>query len=130
VLVGEFLQRRVSPSLTVIVQRSPRALPPDQKLAIVTQLWDDLAASSPLTLPADELAEMHHRRDELLADRAIAMDRRKLPSIHRRKVRWQTLNRRNATGGAFDHLNRKIELIYGEIREMNPAGPVHDDLIA
>lgn len=32
--------------------------------------------------------------------------------------------------GAFDHLNRKIELIYGEIREMSPAGPVHDDLIA
>lgn len=32
--------------------------------------------------------------------------------------------------GAFAHLNRKIELIYGEIREMNPAGPVHDDLIA
>jgi Uma2 family endonuclease len=32
--------------------------------------------------------------------------------------------------GAFDHLNRKIELIYGEIREMNPAGPAHDDLIA
>lgn len=32
--------------------------------------------------------------------------------------------------GAFDDLNRKIELIRGEIREMNPAGPVHDDLIA
>ena len=31
--------------------------------------------------------------------------------------------------GAFDHLNRKIELIRGEIREMNPAGPIHDDLI-
>ena len=31
--------------------------------------------------------------------------------------------------GVFDHLNRKIELIYGEIREVNPAGPVHDDLI-
>ncbi len=31
--------------------------------------------------------------------------------------------------GAFDHLNRKIELIRGELREMNPAGPVHDDLI-
>lgn len=31
--------------------------------------------------------------------------------------------------GAFDSLNRKIELIRGEIREMNPAGPVHDDLI-
>ena len=31
--------------------------------------------------------------------------------------------------GAFDALNRKIELIRGEIVEMNPAGPVHDDLI-
>ena len=31
--------------------------------------------------------------------------------------------------GAFDHLNRKIELIRGELREMNPAGPVHDGLI-
>ncbi|MCR9295344.1 MAG: Uma2 family endonuclease [bacterium] len=31
--------------------------------------------------------------------------------------------------GAFDHLNRKIELIRGELREMNPAGPLHDDLV-
>ena len=31
--------------------------------------------------------------------------------------------------GAFYHLNRKIELIRGEIRETNPAGPIHDDLI-
>lgn len=31
--------------------------------------------------------------------------------------------------GAFDSLNRKVELIRGELREMNPAGPVHDDLI-
>ena len=31
--------------------------------------------------------------------------------------------------GAFDELNRKIELIRGEIVTMNPAGPVHDDLI-
>lgn len=31
--------------------------------------------------------------------------------------------------GAFDKLDRKIELIRGEIREINPAGPVHDDLI-
>lgn len=31
--------------------------------------------------------------------------------------------------GAFDHLNRKIELIRGELQEMNPAGPLHDDLI-
>lgn len=32
--------------------------------------------------------------------------------------------------GAFDHLKRRIELIRGEIREMNPAGPIHDDLIS
>lgn len=31
--------------------------------------------------------------------------------------------------GAFDHLERKIELIRGEIRQMNPAGPLHDGLI-
>jgi Uma2 family endonuclease len=31
--------------------------------------------------------------------------------------------------GAFDELGRRIELIRGEIVEMNPAGPVHDDLI-
>jgi Uma2 family endonuclease len=31
--------------------------------------------------------------------------------------------------GAFDHLSRKIELIRGELREMNPAGPLHDGLI-
>lgn len=28
--------------------------------------------------------------------------------------------------GAFDDLAQKIELIYGEIQAMNPAGPVHD----
>jgi Uma2 family endonuclease len=31
--------------------------------------------------------------------------------------------------GAFDGLTKKIELIQGEIQAMNPAGPVHDDLI-
>ena len=31
--------------------------------------------------------------------------------------------------GAFNHLDRKVELIRGELREMNPAGPLHDDLI-
>ena len=51
-----------------------RALTPDEKLAIVTQLWDDLAASAPLTLPDDELAEMNRRRDELLANPEIAID--------------------------------------------------------
>lgn len=31
--------------------------------------------------------------------------------------------------GAFDELPQKIELIDGEIQAMNPAGPVHDDLL-
>jgi|SRR6056297_2598494 len=31
--------------------------------------------------------------------------------------------------GAFDTLDRKVELIRGELIEMNPAGPLHDDLI-
>ncbi len=56
------------------LQESLRALPPDQKLAIVTELWDDLAASAQLTLPEDELAEMSRRRDELLANPEIAID--------------------------------------------------------
>ena len=31
--------------------------------------------------------------------------------------------------GAFDAIPRKIELIQGVITEMNPAGPIHDDLV-
>lgn len=31
--------------------------------------------------------------------------------------------------GAFDTIDRRVELIRGEIRQMNPAGPIHDDLI-
>jgi Uma2 family endonuclease len=31
--------------------------------------------------------------------------------------------------GAFDRMERKVELIRGELHAMNPAGPVHDDLI-
>lgn len=31
--------------------------------------------------------------------------------------------------GAFDDLNQKIELVYGEIQAMNPAGPAHDHCI-
>lgn len=31
--------------------------------------------------------------------------------------------------GAFDGLQRRIELIRGELRETNPAGPVHEDYI-
>ena len=31
--------------------------------------------------------------------------------------------------GAFDNIHRKIELFRGELIEMNPAGPVHDDFV-
>ncbi|ELP30626.1 Uma2 family endonuclease [Rhodopirellula baltica] len=31
--------------------------------------------------------------------------------------------------GAFDRIDRKVELIRGKLIEMNPAGPIHDDLI-
>jgi len=55
-----------------------RDLPPAEKLALVTELWDDLAASAPLSLPSDELAEMQRRRDELLANPEIAIDQTEL----------------------------------------------------
>lgn len=32
--------------------------------------------------------------------------------------------------GAFEHVDRKIELLRGALIEMNPAGPIHDDFIA
>ncbi len=51
-----------------------RSLTPDQKLALVTELWEDLAASAPLALPADELAELQRRRDELQNDPQLAID--------------------------------------------------------
>ncbi|HEV7280323.1 MAG TPA: addiction module protein [Pirellulaceae bacterium] len=51
-----------------------KALTPDQKLALVTDLWDDLAATASLCLPDDELREMQRRRDGLLADPGIAID--------------------------------------------------------
>ncbi len=55
------------------LQDTLRSLPPDEKLAIVTQLWDELAASAALTLPGDELAEMNRRRAELLANPSMAI---------------------------------------------------------
>lgn len=55
-----------------------RALPPDQKLALVTELWNDLAASARLNLPTEDLAEMQRRRDEMLANPGIAIDRDEL----------------------------------------------------
>jgi putative addiction module component (TIGR02574 family) len=61
-------------SSVMTLPESLRDLPPDQKLALVTELWDDLASSAPLTLPVEELAEMRRRRDEMLADPKIAID--------------------------------------------------------
>ena len=51
-----------------------RALPPEQKLAIVTELWDDLARSTPFALPPGEMAEMNRRRDEVLKNPDITID--------------------------------------------------------
>ena len=31
--------------------------------------------------------------------------------------------------GAFDRLPRKVELIHGKLIEMNPDGPLHDQLL-
>ena len=67
------------------LQEALRALTPNEKLAVVTQLWDELAASAPLTLPDDELAEMNRRRDELLANPDIAIDADEVW----RRVRWR-----------------------------------------
>ena len=36
---------------------------------------------------------------------------------------------RMIANGAFVGINRRIELIHGELREMTPAGPVHEDII-
>jgi putative addiction module component (TIGR02574 family) len=51
-----------------------RALPPEQKLALVAELWDDLAATAPLNLPLEEMKEMQRRRDEMIANPSIAID--------------------------------------------------------
>ena len=52
-----------------------RDLPISDKLRIVTQLWDDIAASPhPIVVPPDVLREVSHRSDELKADPSIAID--------------------------------------------------------
>ena len=52
-----------------------RLLPPDKKLEVVTELWDDLARSGlPLTLPAEDLQEMDRRREQLRNDPSLAID--------------------------------------------------------
>ena len=52
-----------------------RNLPVAEKLRIVTQLWDDIAASSdPVAVPPDVLREAVRRSAELKADPSIAID--------------------------------------------------------
>lgn len=52
-----------------------RSLPVADKLRIVTQLWDDIAASiDPVVVPPDVLREASRRSAELQADPSIAID--------------------------------------------------------
>ena len=52
-----------------------RKLPIADKLRIVTQLWDDIAASTePVSVPQDILREVERRSAELKADPSIAID--------------------------------------------------------
>lgn len=52
-----------------------RDLPVSDKLRIVTQLWDDIAASTdPVVIPPDVLREALRRSAELKADPSIAID--------------------------------------------------------
>jgi Uma2 family endonuclease len=48
-----------------------------------------------------------------------------ISSLHLTLAEYDEMVRR----GAFDGIPRKVELIRGELTEMNPAGPIHDDLI-
>ena len=52
-----------------------RDLPVAEKLRIVTQLWDDIAASDePIVLPPEQLREASRRSAELRANPSIAID--------------------------------------------------------
>ncbi len=52
-----------------------RNLPVAEKLRIVTELWDDIAASSEgIVIPPDVLREAERRSAELKADPSIAID--------------------------------------------------------
>lgn len=51
-----------------------RDLPTEQKLALVAELWDDLAKSAPLNLPPEEMKEMQRRREDMIANPSIAID--------------------------------------------------------
>ena len=50
-------------------------LPTDEKLRIVTALWDNIADSSePIELPPSVIAEIERRRAEIDADPSIEID--------------------------------------------------------
>ncbi|MEX0818409.1 MAG: addiction module protein [Pirellulaceae bacterium] len=52
-----------------------RDLPIVDKLRIVTELWDDIAASTdPIVVPPDVLQEASRRSAELTADPSIVID--------------------------------------------------------
>jgi len=52
-----------------------RNLPVSEKLRIVTQLWDDIAASGePFVVPPEVLGEATRRSDELKANPSMAID--------------------------------------------------------
>ena len=52
-----------------------RDLPVVDKLRIVTQLWDDIAASTdPIVVPPDVVQEASRRSAELKTDPSIAID--------------------------------------------------------
>ncbi len=51
-----------------------RNLPVSEKLRIVTQLWDDIAANAPIVVPPDVLQETERRSTELKEDPSMAID--------------------------------------------------------
>ena len=52
-----------------------RMLPPDEKLQIVEELWDDIASNSePPLISEEQRAEASRRMAELDADPSIAID--------------------------------------------------------
>ncbi|MEM6798788.1 MAG: addiction module protein [Planctomycetota bacterium] len=54
---------------------SLRSLSAAEKLQVVTQLWDDIAASGePVVLPPAVLEEATRRSEELAADPSLAID--------------------------------------------------------
>jgi putative addiction module component (TIGR02574 family) len=56
-----------------------RSLPVTDKLRIVTQLWDDIAASKePIVLPPEQLYEAARRAEEMRDDPTIGIDENEL----------------------------------------------------